>query len=222
MDRPPHLDIDLNEAPSPPPSPPVAVPQSPPRGFAAPIFAPPPPLPPPPPPPPQPQPPANAQAQLLLAHQAREIALAYHRGESWRLAAATAIAAATAGSSVEVPPPAQHPGVAGWGNPPPPCASCGLPELPGATIICDACERGFHESCVHVWGPLMRQPPPPPLPTPPGVRRPPVAVNEDWMCPACEIGGAHSKRWKLRAVPLDINAAPREDPVAVTIGDITR
>uniref|UniRef100_A0A453NNQ0 Zinc finger PHD-type domain-containing protein n=1 Tax=Aegilops tauschii subsp. strangulata TaxID=200361 RepID=A0A453NNQ0_AEGTS len=164
----------------------------------------------------------NAQAQLLLAHQAREIALAYHRGESWRLAAATAIAAATAGSSVEVPPPAQHPGVAGWGNPPPPCASCGLPELPGATIICDACERGFHESCVHVWGPLMRQPPPPPLPTPPGVRRPPVAVNEDWMCPACEIGGAHSKRWKLRAVPLDINAAPREDPVAVTVGDITR
>ncbi|KAF7078718.1 hypothetical protein CFC21_083104 [Triticum aestivum] len=222
MDRPPHLDIDLNEAPSPPPSPPAAVPQSPPRGFAAPIFAPPPPLLLPPPPPPQPQPPANAQAQLLLAHQAREIALAYHRGESWRLAAATAIAAVTAGSSVEVPPPAQHPGVAGWGNPPPPCASCGLPELPGATIICDACERGFHESCVHVWGPLMRQPPPPPLPTPPGVRRPPVAVNEDWMCPACEIGGAHSKRWKLRAVPLDINAAPREDPVAITVGDITR
>ncbi|KAF7076557.1 hypothetical protein CFC21_081190 [Triticum aestivum] len=239
MDRPPHLDFDLNEPP--PPSPPPAVHQPPPREFAAamPIVAPP--LPPP--PPPQLRPPANVQAHLLLPHHARELALAYHRAESWRLAAATASAPATAGSSLEVPPPpvlqspafapppprpaqlpppanvqtqllvvhqareivlayhrgelwwrsaiaaatagssveglppapAQHPGVAGWGGNP--CASCGLPELPGTTVICDACERGFHQACVHV------------------VRRPPVGVNEGWMCPECAPG----------AVPLDIS-----------------
>ncbi|VAI40510.1 unnamed protein product [Triticum turgidum subsp. durum] len=101
MDRPPHLDIDLNEPP--PPSPPPAVHQPPPHEFAAaiPIVAPPPP----PPPPPQLPPPANVQAHLLLPHHARELALAYHRAESWRLAAATASAPATAGSSLEVPPP---------------------------------------------------------------------------------------------------------------------
>ncbi|XP_037470866.1 WAS/WASL-interacting protein family member 3-like [Triticum dicoccoides] len=254
MDRPPHLDIDLNEPPPP----------SPPHEFAAPVAPPPPPL-----------PPANVQAHLLLPHHARELALAYHRAESWRLAAATASAPATAGSSLEVPPPpvlqspafappplrppvlrspafappplpppvlqsptfapllpppprppqlpppanvqtqlllvhqagdiplayhreelwwrsaiaaatagssaeglppapVQHPGVAGWGGNQ--CASCGLSELPGSTVICDACERGFHQACVHV------------------ARRPPVGVNEGWMCPECATG----------PVPLDI------------------
>ncbi|CAM0946371.1 unnamed protein product [Alopecurus aequalis] len=224
MDRPPHLDIDLNEAPSPPPSP--AVPQSPPREFALPIFAPPPQLPPPPPPLPPPLAPANAQAQLLLAHEAREIALRFQRAESLRFSAIRALATASAavGSPLGVPQPAQHPGEAGWAHPghlPLPCASCGRPEIPGATIICDACERGFHESCVRVWPPLMSQPPPPP-PGPPGVRRPPAAVNEDWMCPECEMHGSRSNRWRLGAVPLDINAAPPEDPVTVAVRDITR
>ncbi|XBH75121.1 hypothetical protein VPH35_101936 [Triticum aestivum] len=252
MDRPPHLDFDLNEPP--PPSPPPAVHQPPPREFAAamPIVAPP--LPPP--PPPQLRPPANVQAHLLLPHHARELALAYHRAESWRLAAATASAPATAGSSLEVPPPpvlqspafapppprpaqlpppanvqtqllvvhqareivlayhrgelwwrsaiaaatagssveglppapAQHPGVAGWGGNP--CASCGLPELPGTTVICDACERGFHQACVHV------------------VRRPPVGVNEGWMCPECAPG----------AVPLDISVRDITRQVSVADG----
>ncbi|KAM0868772.1 hypothetical protein ACQ4PT_041113 [Festuca glaucescens] len=223
MDRPPHLDIDLNEAPSPP------FPQSPPREYAPPICSPPPPLPPPPPllppPPPPPPPPAlaNVQAQLLLAHEAREIALSLHQAESLRVTAARALAAAAAaaGSLVGVPQPAQHPGEAGWGHPPLPCASCGRPEIPGATIVCDACERGFHESCVRVWPPLMSQAPPPP-PGPPGVRRPPVAVNEDWMCPECEMRGARSARWRLGAVELDMNAAPPEDPVTVAVRDITR
>uniref|UniRef100_A0A8I6XVP0 PHD-type domain-containing protein n=1 Tax=Hordeum vulgare subsp. vulgare TaxID=112509 RepID=A0A8I6XVP0_HORVV len=298
MDRPPHLDIDLNKTPSPSPPP------SPPREIAAPVVAPPQLLPP---SPPQFPPPANVQAQQQLAYQAREIALAYQRGEWWRSACAAATAtagsslevpppsppppvlespsfappplppqsvlqspsfapqplplppvlqsptfappplppspqlpppanvvqaqlqhanqareivlsyhrgewcrsaipatAATAGSSVEVPPPApaQHPGAAGWGGHP--CASCGLPELPAGTIICDACERGFHESCVNV------RCPPSPVPTPGvRVRRPQVAVNEDWVCPECEIAGARG------AVPLHINAA-------VTFQDITR
>jgi hypothetical protein len=230
MDRPPHLDIDLNEAPSPPPSPTPApaFPLSPPREFAPTIFAHPPPLPPPPPPPPAPvhppPPPANAQAQLLLAQEAREMALRFHQAETLRVAAARALAAAT-GSSAGVPQPAQHPGDAGWGHPGHPpllCPSCNRPEIPGATIVCDACERGFHESCVRVWPPLMSQPPPPP-PGPPGVRRPPAIVNEDWTCPECEVLGARSTRWRLGTVPcLDINAAPPEDPVTVAVRDITR
>ncbi|KAM3280553.1 hypothetical protein ACQJBY_047382 [Aegilops geniculata] len=157
---------------SPPPvlrSPAFAPPPLPPPVLQSPTFAPPPPR------PSQLPPPANVQAQLLLAHQAGETALAYHRGELWWR---SAIAAATAGSSAEMlpPAPAQHPGVAGWGGNP--CASCGLPELQGATVICDACERGFHQACVRV------------------VRRPPVGVNEGsgWMCPECATG----------AVPLDI------------------
>uniref|UniRef100_A0A453MLQ9 PHD-type domain-containing protein n=1 Tax=Aegilops tauschii subsp. strangulata TaxID=200361 RepID=A0A453MLQ9_AEGTS len=143
-------------APSPLPLPPI---------IQSPTFAPPPPR------PHQLPPPANVQAQLLLAHQASEIALAYQRGEWWR----SAMAATTAGPSAGVPPPApaQHPGVARWGGNR--CASCGLPELPGSTIICDACERGFHQACVQV------------------VRRPPVAVNERWMCPGCAIGTVNAQ-----------------------------
>ncbi|KAI4986814.1 hypothetical protein ZWY2020_019444 [Hordeum vulgare] len=191
MDRPPHLDIDLNKTPSPSPSP--STPPSPPREIAAPVVAPPPQLP----------PPANVPAQKQLAHQAREIALPTNvgngggrplsprprpQGRRWSAASSTSAA----------------PGAAGWGGNP--CASCGLLELPAATI-CDACERGFHESCVNV------RCPPPPVPTPGvRVRRPQVAVNEDWLCPECEIDGAR------RAVPLHTN----EDPVAVTIQEITR
>ncbi|XBI86877.1 hypothetical protein VPH35_094751 [Triticum aestivum] len=151
-------------------SPAFAPPPLPPPVLQSPPFAPP--LPPP--RPPQLPPPANVQTQLLLAHQAGEIPLAHHRGEMWWR---SAIAAATAGSSAEGLPPApvQHRGVAGWGGNP--CASCGLPELPGSTVICDACERGFHQACVHV------------------ARRPPVGVNEGWMCPECATG----------PVPLDIS-----------------
>ncbi|XP_073354620.1 uncharacterized protein [Aegilops tauschii subsp. strangulata] len=171
MDRPPHLDIDLNAPPppSPPLSPAPADIQSPPREFAAaiPVVGPPPP---PPPPPPQLPPAANVQGHLLLPHQARELALAYHRAESWRLAAATASAPATAGSSVEVPPPSvlHSPTFA-----PPPQP----PQLPPLANV-------------H----LMRPPPiPSPLPAPGvGVRGPPAAVNEDWMCPEYAIGAVNA------------------------------
>ena len=86
-------------------------------------------------------------------------------------------------------------------------------------MVCDACERGFHPSCVRVWPPLL---PPPPPPGPPGARRSRAAANEDWICPECERRGARSTRWKLGAVELDINAAPPEDPVAVIANDIRR
>uniref|UniRef100_A0A453MLK2 Uncharacterized protein n=1 Tax=Aegilops tauschii subsp. strangulata TaxID=200361 RepID=A0A453MLK2_AEGTS len=112
----------------------------------------------------------NVQGHLLLPHQARELALAYHRAESWRLAAATASAPATAGSSVEVPPPSvlHSPTFA-----PPPQP----PQLPPLANV-------------H----LMRPPPiPSPLPAPGvGVRGPPAAVNEDWMCPEYAIGAVNA------------------------------
>ncbi|XP_044968121.1 LOW QUALITY PROTEIN: methyl-CpG-binding domain-containing protein 9-like [Hordeum vulgare subsp. vulgare] len=206
---PPSVPSPVLQSPTfaPPPLPPPPVLQSP---TFAPLSLPPPPVlqwptfsPPPLRPSPQIPPPANVvQAQLQLANQAREIVLAYHRGE-WCRSAIAATAAAAGSSEVPPPAPAQHPGAAGWGGDP--CASCGLPELPASTIICDACERGFHESCVNV------RCPPPPVPTPGvRVRRPQVA--EDWLCQECEIGGAR------RAVPLHTN----EVPVAVTVQEITR
>ncbi|XBI86612.1 hypothetical protein VPH35_094537 [Triticum aestivum] len=259
MDHPPHLDIDLNEPPppSPPSSPVPADLQSSPREFAAaiPVVGPSPP----PPPPPQLPPATNVQAHLLLPHQARELALAYHRAESWRLASATASAPATAGSSLEVPPPlvlqspifapppplppqlpppanvqadlllthqAREIGMAyqrgewwrsaiasstvgSWVEVPHPapaqhlCVSCGLPMLSGTTIICYACERRFHASCIHHMRPTPIQPP---LPTPSvGVRGPPAAVNKDWMCPECAIGAVNARdiTRQLCQLPLD-------------------
>uniref|UniRef100_K3Z0F2 PHD-type domain-containing protein n=1 Tax=Setaria italica TaxID=4555 RepID=K3Z0F2_SETIT len=89
----------------------------------------------------------------------------------------------------------------------------------GSTFVCDACDRGFHSKCVRVWPPLL---PPPPPPGPPGARRPRAAANEDWICPQCEMRGARSTRWKLGPVPLDINAAPPEEPVAASAHDISR
>lgn len=133
--------------------------------------------------------------------EARELAVMYHQAE---------LARAAAGRAIAVPPfPHPGPGEAGWGNPPGPCAVCGKPETPWETIICDACDRAFHQSCVRVWGPPVgTQPLPPPPPATPGVRRPAVTMNEDWMCPQCERNGKRSERWKLGPVRLDINAAP--------------
>ncbi|KAL5207727.1 hypothetical protein ABZP36_032162 [Zizania latifolia] len=208
MDRPPHLDIDLNEEPSPPRevAPPVsAVPPA--------LFPPLPPL--------GPAPPVD-NSGLVLPYEARELALRIHQAEALKASAARAIASVSAGAPFGPPPPAEYPGEAGWGNPLLPCASCGRPEKLGGTIVCDACERGFHISCVRVWPPLMPQPPPSPPPGPPDARRPRAAANEDWMCPECEMRGARTNRWKLGPVQLDINAAPPEDPLIVTARDVTR
>ncbi|XP_062218444.1 methyl-CpG-binding domain-containing protein 9-like isoform X2 [Phragmites australis] len=204
MDRPPHLDIDLNEAPSP-----QQCETPPPRGFAPPVYAPPP-MPQFQPPPPQPAP---ASQQLLLQQEALEMALQFHRVPEPRNTHFGAIGNVPSGflPGMGVPPPPPHPGEAGWGHPLRPCASCGHPEILGGTMVCDACDRGFHPSCVRVWPPLMLTPPPPP--GPPGARRPRAAANDDWICPECEMRGARSSRWKLGPVPLDINAAPPEDAV---------
>ncbi|XP_062223837.1 methyl-CpG-binding domain-containing protein 9-like [Phragmites australis] len=211
MDRPPHLNFDLNEAPSPQQceTPPPRAPP-PPRGNAAPVHAP---------PPPQFQPrlpPAPASQQLVLQQEAIEMALQFHRAPEPRNTPIGTIGNVSAGLLPGLgvppppPPPPQHPGEAGWGHPPRPCASCGHPEILGGTMVCDACDRGFHPSCVRVWPPFMLTPLPPP--GPPGPRRPRAAANDDWICPECEMRGARSTRWKLGPVPLDINAAPPEDP----------
>ncbi|KAF7044844.1 hypothetical protein CFC21_054019 [Triticum aestivum] len=74
------------------------------------------------------------------------------------------------------------------------------------THICDACERGFHQTCVQV------------------VWRPPVAVNEGWMCPECAIGAVNAQditrqlcqlplfaplSWLLFATSLSLNLMSR-------------
>ncbi|KAL6629999.1 hypothetical protein ACP70R_029764 [Stipagrostis hirtigluma subsp. patula] len=228
MDRPPHLVIDLNEAPSPPPGDtPTGPAPSPPREFARPVYAPPPPPPPQQQLPRQPAPQATAlagQQQQQQPREAAEMALRFHPPPELMAGAFGAIGSVPAGLLPGVglplpPPPAQHPGEAGWGFPPRPCASCGQPEVLGGTMVCDACDRGFHPTCVRVWPPLV--PPPPPPPGPPGARRPRAAANEDWICPECEMRGARSSRWKLGPVPLDINAAPREDPVPAAAMEVT-
>ncbi|KAF0935692.1 hypothetical protein E2562_035742, partial [Oryza meyeriana var. granulata] len=133
MDRPPHLDIDLNEAPSPPACetpPPGAVYPSPPRDVTPPISA----APAPPFLPPQ-QPTAPAvNPQMVLPYEARELALRIHQAQALRVAAATAIESVTSRAPpFGPPPPAQHPGEAGRGNPPLPndwiCPEC---EMRGA------------------------------------------------------------------------------------------
>ena len=225
MDRPPHLDIDLNEAPSPPPSePPTPRAPSPPRELAPPAYA----APPPPPPQPQLPPPPllplvapSPQQQLRLQQEALEVVLRLHRPPELRSTPFGPIGSVPAGllPGLGLPLPAPHPGEAGWGYPPPLCASCAGQEKLGKTFVCDACDRGFHSDCVRVWPPL---PPPPPPPGPPGARRPCAATNEDWICPECEMRGARSTRWKLGPVPLDINAAPPEEPIAVPAHDISR
>ncbi|KAG8058343.1 hypothetical protein GUJ93_ZPchr0002g26350 [Zizania palustris] len=213
MDRPPRLDIDLNEEPSPAEAAP-----SPPREVAPPVSVVHPALfPPLTPPPLGPAPPVDNPG-LVLSYEARELALRIHQAEALKAAAARAIASVSAGAPFGPPPPAEYPGEAGWGNPLLPCASCGRPEELGGTIVCDACERGFHISCVRVWPPLMPQPPP----SPPDARRPRAAANEDWMCPECEMRGARTNRWKLGPVQFDINAVPPEDPLIVTASDVTR
>ncbi|CAN6230676.1 unnamed protein product [Urochloa humidicola] len=233
MDRPPHLDIDLNEAPSPPPfEPPPEQAPPPPQEPAPPAYAAPPlPLPPPPPPPPQPQLPpallplvAPSQQQLRLQQEALEMVLRVHRPPELRNTPFGPIGGVPPGLlPAGLGLPAPHPGEAGWGFPPPPCASCSRQEEMGSTFVCDACDRGFHAKCVRVWPPL---PPPPPPPGPPGARRPRAAANEDWICPECEMRGARSTRWKLGPVPLDINAAPPEEPVvaslAASVADLSR
>ncbi|KAL6888819.1 hypothetical protein ACP4OV_009845 [Aristida adscensionis] len=237
MDRPPHLHIDLNEAPSPPPGDtPTGPAPSPPREFAPAAFAsaaaaaaaaaPPPPPPPPPPqqqqlqqliPPPPPPQPQQAPVNQQLRLEAWEMVLRVHPPTP-DLMAAGAFAGVPAGVLPGVglplpPPPPLHPGEAGWGFPPRPCAACRLPETPGGTMVCDACDRGFHPTCVRVWPPLVTTPPPPP--GPPGARRPQYpAANEDWICPECEMRGARTSRWKLGPIALDINATPREEPAA--------
>ncbi|KAG0532135.1 hypothetical protein BDA96_04G082500 [Sorghum bicolor] len=144
MDRPPHLVIDLNEAPSPPPSdtPPAQAP-SPPRELAPPVQAPPPPqqqqLPPLLPPQPQPQPPLGApNQQARLQQEALEGVLRVHRPLELRNTPFGPVGNVPAGlfpglglPLLPLPPPAPHPGEAGWGNPVPPCSSCGLPEILG-------------------------------------------------------------------------------------------
>ncbi|CAN6277823.1 unnamed protein product [Urochloa humidicola] len=230
MDRPPHLDIDLNEAPSPPPfEPPQEQAPLPPPEPAPPAYAVPPPPLPPQPQPPQPQLPppaallplvAPSQQQVRLQQEALEVVLRFHRPPELRNTPFGPIGGVPAGLlPAGLGLPAPHPGEAGWGFPPPPCASCSRQEELGSTFVCDACDRGFHSKCVRVWPPLL---PPPPPPGPPGARRPRAAANEDWICPECEMRGARSTRWKLGPVPLDINAAPPEEPVAVPAPDISR
>ncbi|TVU32897.1 hypothetical protein EJB05_24662, partial [Eragrostis curvula] len=221
MDRPPHLVIDLNEAPSPPPydNPPEDAP-SPPRE-AAPAAHAPPPLQPPPPVPPLQTAPASSSQQLQRQQEALEMACRHHPLPDWSTAPFGAMGSVATGLlpglPLPLPPlpaPAQFPGEAGWGHPQLPCASCGRPEVMGNTIVCDSCDRGFHPACVRVWPPLVFTPPPPP--GPPGARRPRPVANEDWICPECEMRGARSTLWKLGPVPLDINAAPPEEPVVMT------
>jgi hypothetical protein len=47
-------------------------------------------------------------------------------------------------------------------------------------------------------------------------------ANDDWICPECEMRGARSTAWKLGPVPLDINAAPPEEPAEEAVRDISR
>ncbi|KAK3152374.1 hypothetical protein QOZ80_2BG0158090 [Eleusine coracana subsp. coracana] len=222
MDRPPHLVIDLNEAPSPPPydNPPEDVPPSPPRGAAPAVHAPPPPQPPPP-VLPLPAAPASSSQQLGGPKEALELVYRFHPLSEWRTAPFGVMGNMPAGLLPGFKPPAPFPGEAGWGHHRP-CSSCGHPEVLGGTIVCDSCDRGFHPACVRVWPPLVFTPPPPPPSGPPGARRPRAVANEEWICPECEMRGARSTLWKQGPVPLDINAAPPEEPVAVAVRDISR
>ncbi|GJN19247.1 hypothetical protein PR202_gb06498 [Eleusine coracana subsp. coracana] len=223
MDRPPHLVIDLNEAPSPPPydNPPEDVPPSPPRGAAPAVHAPPPPQPPPP-VLPLPAAPASSSQQLGGPKEALELVYRFHPLSEWRTAPFGVMGNMPAGLLPGFKPPAPFPGEAGWGHHRP-CSSCGHPEgSGGARFVCDSCDRGFHPACVRVWPPLVFTPPPPPPSGPPGARRPRAVANEEWICPECEMRGARSTLWKQGPVPLDINAAPPEEPVAVAVRDISR
>ncbi|KAG2245500.1 hypothetical protein Bca52824_085128 [Brassica carinata] len=74
------------------------------------------------------------------------------------------------------------------------CGACGRPESMELVVVCDACERGFHLSCVND-----------------GVEAPPSA---DWMCSDCVAGGGRSKLWPLGVkskLILDMNASPPSD-----------
>jgi hypothetical protein len=223
MDRPPHLDIDLNEAPSPLPydNPPEDAP-SPPREATPPVRAPPP-AQPPPPVPPLPLAMASVGQQLQSQQEALEAARRFSL-PGWSTAPFGATGNLRVGLlpsvGLSTPPLALPLEEVGWGHPPIPCASCGHPEILEAMILCDSCDRGFHPACVRVWPPLMPMPPPPP--GPPGARRPRAVANDDWICPECEMRGARSISWKLGPVPPDINAAPPEEPGAVAVRDISR
>ncbi|EFH60538.1 methyl-CpG-binding domain 9 [Arabidopsis lyrata subsp. lyrata] len=74
------------------------------------------------------------------------------------------------------------------------CAACGRPESMELVVVCDACERGFHLSCVND-----------------GVE---AAPSADWMCSDCVTGGERSKLWPLGVkskLILDMNASPPSD-----------
>ncbi|ERN05905.1 methyl-CpG-binding domain-containing protein 9 isoform X1 [Amborella trichopoda] len=86
--------------------------------------------------------------------------------------------------------PAESPGETGVGL----CPICGRLESRGGTVICDACESGFHLGCVKLR-----------------VRS--ASLLEDWICPNCLGGGARSRRWALGwqrepARMIDMNAPP--------------
>lgn len=88
--------------------------------------------------------------------------------------------------------PAEFPGEAGFSMPPLACGYCSRPELPGATMVCDGCERGFHLGCV-VSPSLWHQ------------------RIDEWVCPECQSAGVPARRWSLAggANPmLDMNAPP--------------
>ncbi|KAG7580253.1 Methyl-CpG DNA binding [Arabidopsis suecica] len=74
------------------------------------------------------------------------------------------------------------------------CAACGRPESTELVVVCDACERGFHLSCIND-----------------GVE---AAPSADWMCSDCVTGGERSKLWPLGVkskLILDMNASPPSD-----------
>jgi PHD-finger len=89
-------------------------------------------------------------------------------------------------------PPAEFPGEAGFSMPPLACGYCSQPELPSATMVCDACERGFHLRCA-VFPSLWHQ------------------RIDEWVCPECQSAGVLARKWSLAggANPmLDMNAPP--------------
>lgn len=88
--------------------------------------------------------------------------------------------------------PAEFPGEAGFNMPPLACGYCTRPELPGATMVCDGCERGFHLGCV----------------VPPAMWHQRI---DEWVCPECQSAGVPARKWSLAggANPmLDMNAPP--------------
>ncbi|KAJ4799054.1 methyl-CPG-binding domain 9 [Rhynchospora pubera] len=94
--------------------------------------------------------------------------------------------------------PAEFPGEAGFGLPALACGYCTRAELPGATMVCDGCERGFHLACA----------------VPPAMWHQRI---DEWVCPECLAAGVPARKWSLAggANPmLDMNAPPPSEAEA--------